>query len=230
MLEFKVSDRIGQITMRRPSVGNAITGGMVRQFNELLLQAGREADIVTLSGEGPDFTIGRDRSEPKSGAPFDVFSEISSVNQAIAAFPGILIACVRGRAFGFGVGLAMRSDIAIAADDAQFMLDEVAHGIPPMFIMEKMAEHIPAKQALDIVLSGRQFGANDALEMGLVSRVVPSALLDGTVKEFLATLSSRDRSVILTCKRYMNAVRKLPADARSAFALIEQTQFAMKKR
>ncbi len=230
MLEFKVTDRVGAITIRRPAAGNAVTGEMARRFGEFMLQAAEEADIVTLGGEGADFTIGRDRNEPKSGTPFETFRIISAVNRAIATFPGILVARVRGRAFGFGVGLVMRSDVAIASDDAQFALDEVAHGIPPMFIMEEIVEHLPMKQALDIVLSGRQFSAQEALVIGLVSRVVPAAQFDATVDEFVTALRSRDRDVVLACKRYMQEVRKMPAEARSAFALVEQTQFALGRR
>jgi enoyl-CoA hydratase/carnithine racemase len=230
MLEFSVSDRVGNITVRRPEAGNAFTGEMARKLGEIMRQAAQEADIVTLSGEGSDFTIGRDRHEPKSGTPFDTFSHISAVNQAIAAFPGILITRVRGRSFGLGVGLVMRSDIAIAAEDTRFALDEVAHGIPPMFIMEEMVEHLAPKQALDVILSSREFGAEEALRMGLVSRVVPGAALDQTFSDFVATLRSRDRSVVLACKRYMRSVKKMPVEARPAFALVEQTQFAMGKR
>lgn len=229
MLEYKVADRVGAVVIRRPAEGNAFTGEMVRQFGEIMIKAAQEADILTLTGEGADFTIGRDRHEPKSGTPFDTFRTVSNLNKAIAAFPGILIAGVRGRASGLGVGLAMRSDIAIAAADARFGLDEVAHGIPPMFIMEEIVEHLPSKQAFDIILSGRQFGADEALEMGILSRVVPAESFDATFKSFVADLSGKDRSVVLACKRYMRAVKKMPVDARAAFALVEQVQFAVSK-
>ena len=229
MLEFKAADRVGEIVIRRPAAGNAFTGEMARQLGEIMRETARNADILTLSGEGDDFSIGRDRHEPKSGAPFDAFRHISAVNDAIAAFPGILISKVRGRAFGFGVGLVMRSDLAFAASDTQFGLDEVAHGIPPMFIMEAMVDHLAPKQALEIILSGRQFGAEEALRMGVVSQLAPAGALDQVVADFVAALRGKDRRVVLACKRYLRAVGKLPADARSAFALVEQTQFAMSK-
>jgi enoyl-CoA hydratase/carnithine racemase len=124
----------------------------------------------------------------------------------------------------------MRSDIAIASENAQFGLDEVAHGIPPMFIMEEIVEHLPSKTAFDIILSGRSFGAQEALAMGLLSRVLPDRELDAAVAELVRTLHSRDRKVVLACKRYMRAVRKLPVDARPAFALVEQTEFAIAGR
>jgi enoyl-CoA hydratase/carnithine racemase len=229
MITLKVQDRVGRIVIERASAANAITTAMVQQLRSLLREAAESADIVTLQGEGADFTIGRDRHEPKTGSPFEAFSNISELNKAIAAFPGILISIVRGRACGLGMGLVMRSDIAIASSDARFRLDEVEHGIPPMFIMEKIVDHLPAKSALDIVLSGREFDANEGLQMGLVSRVVPAERLDATAAEFVEALRGRDRSVVLACKRYMAAAGKMPADARAAFALVEQTQFAINK-
>jgi enoyl-CoA hydratase/carnithine racemase len=95
--------------------------------------------------------------------------------------------------------------------------------------MEKIVDHLPAKSALDIVLSGREFDAAEGLQMGLLSRVVASERLEATAAEFVEALRGRDRSVVLACKRYMAAVGKMPADARAAFALVEQTQFAINK-
>jgi len=229
MLDFKIADRVGEVVIRRPAAGNALTSEMVREFADIMFKAAQDVDIMTLTGEGADFTIGRDRHERRSGTPFDAFSVVSRLNKAITTFPGILIAGIRGRASGLGVGLTMRSDIAIASADARFGLDEVAHGIPPMFIMEEMVEHLPSKQALEIILSGREFGADEAMQMGLLSQVVPTARFDETLKGFVTTLSGRDRSVVLACKRYLRAVKKIPLDARPAFALVEQTQFALSK-
>lgn len=228
MLQFKIEGRVGEIVINRPDAGNAFTGEMARQLGEIMREAAQSADVVTLAGKGADFTIGRDRHEPKSGSPFDAFRQISAANTAMAAFPGILISKVRGRAFGFGVGLVMRSDIAFASEDAQFRLDEVEHGIPPMFIMEAMADHLAPKHALEMVLSGRQLCAEEALRIGLVSNV-ESAALDQAVDRFVETLRGRDRRVVLACKRYLRASARLPADARSAFALVEQTEFALSK-
>jgi enoyl-CoA hydratase/carnithine racemase len=229
MLEFNIADRVGTIVIRRPEAGNAFTGAMARRLGEYMRQAAEVADIVELTGEGADFTIGRDRKEPKQGTPFDAFQAISETNTAIAAFPGILISKVRGRAMGFGVGLVLRSDLAFAADDARFGLDEVAHGIPPMFIMEAMAGRIAPKRALDAVLSGREFGAAEALDMGVVSQLVPASNLDATVAAFIQALHGKDRRVVRACKQYLRAVGEMPADARSAYALVEQTKFAQSK-
>ena len=124
----------------------------------------------------------------------------------------------------------MRSDIAIAADDARFALDEVSHGIPPMFIMEAIVDHLAPKHSLDIILSGREFGAEEALAIGLVSRVVPAASLEASVYGFAKELVERDPAVVMACKSYLRKIVSVPRNARSAFALVEQTEFAMNKQ
>ena len=229
MLELTVADRVGTLVIRRPEAGNAFTAAMARQLGDCMKEAAQTADILELTGAGDDFTIGRDRHEPRSGTPFDAFQPISESNVAIAAFPGILIAKVKGRALGFGVGLVLRSDLAFVADNARFGLDEVAHGIPPMFIMEAMTGRVPPKRALDIILSGREFGAPEALDMGIASKVVPASALDAAVADFIASLRGKDQHVVRACKKYMRDVGAMPADARHAFALIEQTRFAQSK-
>jgi enoyl-CoA hydratase/carnithine racemase len=229
MIKFDIADRVGRLVIDRPAAANAFTTEMVGQFRLALETAADGADIIVMSGVGPDFTVGRDRHEPRTGTPFDAFSAVSAMNKAIASFPGILLTAVRGRAHGLGVGLVMRSDLAVGAADAEFALDEVELGIPPMFIMEEMIEHLHPKQMFDVILTSRTFAASEALQFGVLSRVVPAADLDSEIETIVATLRKRDRRVLLACKRYMRAAAKLPVDARPAFALIEQTQFAIQK-
>jgi enoyl-CoA hydratase/carnithine racemase len=229
MLKYELNDRVGRIVVERQDASNAFTGAMVRELGDIVTKAAQEADILVLTGAGPDFTLGRDRQEKPGGTPFDAFGAISALNQAAAAFPGIFITGVRGRAFGLGVGLVMRSDIAIAAGDAKFALDEVSLGIAPMFIMEEIIEHLPPKQALDVVLTSRVFGADEALQMGLLTKVVPAAQLDTAVDDYVRLVRKRDRETILTCKLNFRALRNMPAATRPAFVLVEQTRFAMRK-
>jgi enoyl-CoA hydratase/carnithine racemase len=114
-----------------------------------------------------------------------------------------------------------------SADDTLFRLDEVSLGFPPMFLMEVILDHLPPKRALDLILTSRSFDAAQALEMGLVSRIVPSKEMERTVDDYISTLRDRDPNVLRECKKYLASVRKLPLDARPAFALDEQTRFAL---
>lgn len=230
MIEFKVDGRVGYLTIRRGEARNAFTGEMVRQFADSLKRAHDSADLLIIRGEGSDFTVGRDRTEPKpAGGPFDPFRMLSETNELLANFPGISIVAVQGVAHGFGVGAIMRSDIAIGADNAHFGFDEVALGFPPMFVMQEMLQHVPPKRALDVLLSGRDFDAKEALEIGILSRVVPASKLDAEVDALVTELSKRDSAVLKSCKRYLRDVTPMSPEARGAFALVEQTRFALSK-
>ena len=226
LVDLEIQDRIARLMLQRAAAGNAFTSPMLSEFLAAVTRAATEADILVISAAGKDFTIGRDRSEPRNAAPFDALKLISDLNTALAGFPGIAVSLVRGRAFGFGVGIVMRSDIALAADDARFALDEVKLGIAPMFIMAEILEHLPPKSALDIVLSSREFGAAEAKEMGLVSRVLPRERMQAAAEELVRELAGRDPAVLRSCKRYLASVRELPPAARAAYALVEQARFA----
>lgn len=229
-VDLAIEGRIARLTLQRPGAGNAFTSQMMSDFLAAVTRAAAEADVLLMAGAGEDFSVGRDREEPKRGAPFDAFRLITDLNAALAAFPGIAVSLVRGRAFGFGVGLVMRSDIALAADDARFALDEVKLGIAPMFIMAEILGHLAPKRALDIVLSSREFGAAEAQEMGLVSRVLPRERLQADAEALVRELASRDPAVLRASKRYLASVRELPPAARGAYALVEQTRFAERGR
>jgi enoyl-CoA hydratase/carnithine racemase len=229
VIDIAIENRVARLVLQRPAASNAFTTEMLSQLLAALTRAAGEADILAISAAGADFSLGRDRQDAKAGgAPFEAFKLITEVNSALSNFPGIAVCSVQGRAFGFAVGMVMRSDIALAAADARFMLDEVKLGIAPMFIMAEISEHLAPKAALDIVLSSREFGAAEAKEIGLVSRVVPD--LHREIESLLQDLRSREPEVLKTSKRYFGAVRRLAPEARSAYALVEQTRFAERRK
>jgi len=225
-IDFRIDNRVGAVVLQRP----AFTTEMLNEFLAALTRAANEADILVISSSGEDFSLGRDRQEPRSGAPFDAFKLIAEVNAGLSAFPGIAVSVVRGRAFGFAVGMIMRTDIAIAAEDARFALDEVKLGIPPMFIMAEILEQLSPKSALDIIMSSREFSAAEAREMGLLSRLVPAGELHAAADELVRQLCERNPAVLLASKRYLGSVRQLPPAARGAYALVEQTRFAERSK
>ena len=228
MIGFERDGKVGRLFLQRATHANTFTSEMLRRLAEILEAASDESDVIVIHAVGDDFSLGRDREEPTNpNGPYAAFSEISRVNAAFDAFPGIVVTAIKGRAFGFGLGLAMRSDIAISADNARFMLDEVSLGFPPMFLMEVIHEHLSPKRALDLILSSREFDAAEALDIGLLSRVVPADLLEAEVDEFVSILRSRDADVLKSCKAYLLAIKQMPKAARSNSALVEQVRFAL---
>jgi len=229
VIDFAVDNRVARLVLQRPSASNAFTGEMLKQLLAALNRAAAEADILAISAAGADFSLGRDRQDVKAGPPpFEAFKLITDVNAALSAFPGICVCSVQGRAFGFAVGMVMKSDIALAAADARFMLDEVKLGIAPMFILAEISEHLAPKAALDMVLSSRELGVAEAKELGLVSRVVSDLRRES--EALVQELRSRDPEVLKASKRYYASVRRLAPEARSAYALVEQTRFAERRK
>lgn len=227
LVSLAVRKRIGRLTLQRPEEGNAFTTAMMVQFLEVLGQAAAEVDVLLLAAEGKDFSLGRDRKEPLGhGSVFDAFHLVTDINKALAAFPGITVAAVQGRTLGFGVGLVMRTDIALAARSATFALDEVQFGIPPMFIMSEIIDHLTPKCASDVVLTSREFGADEARAAGLLSRVVPDGDLGAMAEHVVEDLRSRDPEVLRVCKCYFRSVREVPRPKRADYALAEQSGFA----
>jgi enoyl-CoA hydratase/carnithine racemase len=220
---------VATLTFASGKDGNPVSRAMLTDIRRALSDLA-DAPVVVIAGDDKDFTIGRDRSEPKVDDPFQNFALVTAVNEALAALPGIVIAAVRGRAHGFGVGLVLRADLAVAAASTHFWLDEVKLGIPPMFIMERMLRHLPPKQALDIVLTSREFSAAEALSMGLVSRVVEDDVFDGEIGALAAELGGRAPDVLMAVKQYLRSVDTMPSDASNAYALLEQTRFALQKK
>ena len=226
-IDLTIAERVARLELRRPAEGNAFTAAMMGEVIAAVGRAGAACDILVITAAGPDFSLGRDRKEGLGKlTPYEAFRLITELNAALAGFPGITLSVVQGRAFGFAVGLIMRSDLALAADDARFALDEIRLGIPPMFIMAEILEHLSPKVAADIVLSSREFGAAEAREIGVVSRVVAAAGLRTATDALVAELASRDPAVLRASKRYLGAVREVPRAARPAFALIEQARYA----
>jgi enoyl-CoA hydratase/carnithine racemase len=220
---------VATLTFASGKDGNPVSRAMLTDIRRVLSDLA-DAPVVVIAGDGKDFTIGRDRSEPKLDDPFQNFALVTAVNEALEAVPGIVISAVRGRAHGFGVGLVLRADLAVAAASTHCWLDEVKLGIPPMFVMERMLRHLPPKQALDIVLTSREFSAAEALSMGLVSRVVDDDALDAEVGALAAELAARAPDVLMAVKRYLRTVDTMPAEASNAYALLEQTRFALWKK
>ena len=225
----KHDGRVATLTFESGKEGNPVSRAMLTDIRRALSDL-TEAQVVIIAGDGKDFTVGRDRTEGRPDDPFQNFALVTALNEALAALPGIVIAAVRGRAHGFGVGLALRADLAIAAVSTHFWLDEVKLGIPPMFVMERMLRHLPPKQALNIVLTSREFSAAEALSMGLVSRVVEDDAFDIEIGALAAELAGRAPDVLSAVKRYLRTVDAMPPDASNAYALLEQTRFALRNK
>lgn len=216
------------LRFERPQAGNRVSLDMLRAMTDLLRQESGRTGVILISGQGADFCLGRERSEQSSPvAPFDAFRPVAAFYRALSDFAGLTLSAVHGRALGFGVGIALRSDICLAADDASFTLDEVPHGIPPMFVLAELVDHLHPKHLMEMVMTGRSVDAAEAVALGIASRMHPAAELAQAAETAARRMAESHAGLIVACKRYMRQIRAVPHANRLDTALSAQTMYAV---
>lgn len=107
------------------------------------------------------------------------------------------VARVNGHALAGGFGLAVACDITVCVDDARLGTPEIDVGLWPMMITVPLIRAMPAKAVLELMMTGRVIGPEEALRLGAVSRVVPRADLDSVVDEIVAILAAKSTAVMM---------------------------------
>ncbi|MCE9640049.1 MAG: enoyl-CoA hydratase/isomerase family protein [Betaproteobacteria bacterium] len=180
ILEHAEAGKISVLTVNRPQALNALNAATLDDLASALARVAADAEVrvllITGAGEkafiaGADITAMRAMSALEAQA----FSEKGQrVMQAIEALPIPVIALVNGYALGGGCELAMSCDWIIAAERAVFGQPEVNLGIPPGFGgTQRLSRLVGRARALELVVTGRQVKADEALRIGLVNEVVP---------------------------------------------------------
>jgi methylglutaconyl-CoA hydratase len=214
--------RVARVALDRGEHGNLITSTMMRQFADTLLAAADSgADILVVSSTSADFSLGRDQHEvlPEGTTRADNTKLIVVANDALADFPGVTVSSVRGRAIGFGCGVALQTDFTVASDTAVLGFDEIRHGLSPAFVMGYVESYVGRKRALDLILTGRLVPALEAERIGMVSRVVGDDDLEAATEALVATLSQSAPDLLLRNKRYLHDIRDVHPDQRLDHAL-----------
>jgi enoyl-CoA hydratase/carnithine racemase len=102
-----------------------------------------------------------------------------------------VVASVQGLCLAGGVGLVLGCDLVVAADSAAFGLPEVDRGLWPFMVGALLGRHVSPKRAMDLMVTGRRVPAAEALEMGLLSRVVPAGDLRSETEALVAELAGK---------------------------------------
>ncbi len=181
------------VTLNRPDRLNAINFEMVADLHDALdeVAADREAKVAVLTGAGRGFCAGLDLKDhgvpPAPGqhrhlhAGIDGQTFMSNLTVHLREVPAVVVAAVNGPAFGGGLALASACDLRIASRSARFCSAFIRTGLSgtDIGITYLLPRLIGAAHANDLILTGRDVDADEALRMGLVSRVVDDdALLD----------------------------------------------------
>jgi len=126
--------------------------------------------------------------------------------------PQPIVARVNGYALGGGLGVVGGCDIAIASDDAIFGTPEISVGLWPMMITAVLRPLVPRRPLLELMLTGRRFGAAEAAELGVINRAVPAADLDQAIRETVDALAAQSPAVLALGKSAFYAVEDMDLD------------------
>lgn len=179
LVNYEIRDHVGWITMNRPDKLNAINGQMREELFEAFEDAERNNDVwvAVITGTGRAFSVGHDlvsmaaRKIPggdgKERTTDDLYLFISRICKPV-------LAAINGICMAQGGGLALLSDIRIAADTAQFAWPQVKRGISSMSGPTLLAKRLPFNIAMQLLMTGEPLSAPDALRHNLVNEVVPA--------------------------------------------------------
>jgi len=183
-LLFDVTDRVATVTINRPDKLNALNDAVIAELARAADEIRTRADVAgaILTGAGTKaFVAGADIGEMRTQGPFDAKARALHGQQAFRSFetcPKPVVAAVNGFALGGGCELAMACHLRVASEGAKFGQPEVKLGITPGFGgTQRLPRLIGKGRALELILTGRMIGADEALRVGLVNRVVPAAEL-----------------------------------------------------
>ena len=212
---------IGWVIFNNPEKRNAMSLEMSEATAATMESYAKDSEVrvVILKGQGDKaFISGADISqfkERRSNAEQVKAAEAISerTNKAIRECPKPVIAMIRGYCMGGGLGTAVVCDLRIASDDSRFGVPAAKLGVGYRFNgIRRLSELVGPSFTAEIFYTGRQFSAQEALQMGLVNRVLPAAELEKYVLDYAATLAGNAPLTIAAVKRSLIELRKDPAD------------------
>ena len=206
---------VATITLDVPDKLNRVSMTARDQLAAVFDELGDDAAVrvVVLRGDGPAFTAGGDVAGFLERSPV----ELSRLHENVAAPERCrkpVIAALHGYVLGVGLELALACDFRIAAEGTELGLPEVKLGmIPGSGGTQRLARLVGLGRAKDAIMRGRRIGAEEALVLGLVSEVVPTAELDAAVARLADELAALSPLALETAKRVLNAAYDGPLQA-----------------
>ena len=180
---------IGMIRLHRPEQRNALSIAMREEICACLDRWKEEPgiEVVIISGSGPAFSAGfdlREFQQPELAAR--LYASSSRFHRTLWNFPKVLVAAVNGPAVGGGFDLATLCDLRLCAESAFFAHQEIKLGVPPLFT--PLRRIVGDGVARELCLTGRQLGAVEARQLGLVSALVPAGELEDRALQLAGSL------------------------------------------
>jgi enoyl-CoA hydratase/carnithine racemase len=200
-------DGICTLTMNRPQQMNLLTSEMLCALQDAFdsIRNEKQTRVIVLAATGKGFCAGHDLKEIKALKELPkieaLFGQCSRMMQTIPVLPQPVIACVQGAAAAAGCQLVAQCDLAIASDAARFVTSGVTWGFFCSTPGVAVGRNLQRKHAMEMLLTGEPISAQQALEWGLVNKVVPAQELASAVHKLASTLAAKPPATIAAGKR-----------------------------
>ncbi len=206
-----LSGGVLHLTLNRPEKRNALSSALIAELSAAIADAELDASVrvVCLRGAGPDFCAGADLGELLQSADRSLSENeqdalrLGHLFLALRALPKPVMAVVHGRALAGGAGLATACDLVIATEGASLGYPEIRRGFVPAMVMTMLRRLVGERVAFDLTATGRLLSAAEALELGLISRVVHEAALQNEADAVAALLAGSSASALALTKQLL---------------------------
>jgi enoyl-CoA hydratase/carnithine racemase len=224
--------RVVRLTLNRPERRNALSHALLDDLERAIeaIRSDTAARVVVLGARGSAFCSGHDLAEMVGRTETDyraLFELCSRVMLGLRRLPQPVIARVQGVATAAGCQLVAACDLAVAGEEATFATPGVKIGLFCTTPMVPVIRAIPAKPAMEMLLTGAPITARRALELGLVNRVVPNAGLDLEVKSLTDAILAVSPLVVRMGKKAFYQSQELDESAAYAAAVTIMTENAL---
>lgn len=195
---FSTEGPIATLTLNSPKTINALSKRMIAEMTDALTKVALDESVrvIIIKATGKNFCAGHNLSEMVDLGVKEykfIFDQCTRMMQLIHEIPQPVIAQVQGIATAAGCQLAAWCDMVIASEDAKFSTPGVKIGLFCTTPMVAISRAIGRKMALEMLLTGRDFPAQEAKELGLVNRVVPLEKLTSITEELAKKISEASR-------------------------------------
>lgn len=220
---------VAWLWMDRADKHNALSGEMIAQMRAAVAELAVDdaVRVVVLAARGRTFCAGGDLAwmQAQMGAtPAERGAEAGKLAwmlQALNTLPKPLIGRVQGNAFGGGLGMASVCDICVGTVDVQMALTETRLGLIPATIGPYVCARMGEARARRVFMSGRRFGADEAVELGLLSRVVAAQDLDAAIEAEIAPYLSCAPQAVARAKALLRRLGPVIDEATIAHTIDE---------
>ncbi|MBK6751818.1 MAG: enoyl-CoA hydratase/isomerase family protein [Acidobacteria bacterium] len=202
---------IRTLTLNRPDKRNALNDELIAALKDALREADADESLwaIVIRGAGKDFCSGADLSALQKIATASYEENIEDARGLAELFALIrsvrvpVIAAVHGRALAGGCGLALGCDLVVAGESARFGFPEVKIGFVPAMVAAILRRNLGEKKSFELLTQGFEFTAAEALQLGLINRVVPDDELAAAAIDFADVYTKVSGSAVAMTKRLL---------------------------